>query len=230
MENLVRRHFEERIKEGEYLLRKEMILLPKLQNSRGKLLDVGCGATPTYSKREFEIYSIDVTPQMAKIFQKSNQEAFVVIADAKALPFRKGIFDIVVANALMHHLIGSNPRKCENNIETAIKEMKSVLKLNGLIAIRELLVRNKLFSFFMFYVTFLCAKLNIEMELFDVHSSVVVFFLVGNRYSNLFEKNGLKIVGIKAEDWKIFKRIKLGTDTQFLLRRKFAKTGSKTIN
>lgn len=219
MENLVRRHFQERIKKGEYLVREKMILLPKVQNSKGKLLDVGCGATPTYSKSEFEIYGVDITPQMAKMFQKSNREACVVIADAKALPFQEGKFDIVIANALLHHLVSNNPRKCKHNIRTAIKEMKSVLKPNGIISVRELIVKNKLFSLVMFYVTFLCSKLNIEMELFDIHSSVVTFFLARDQSKKLFKKMGLRIVDIKAKDWRMFEKIKLGTDTQFLLER-----------
>jgi len=209
MEDLVRRHFEERVKEGDYLQRGKMILIP--EGLSGKLLDVGCGATPTYSGGEIEIFGVDITPKMAKIFQESNPYASVVIADAKALPFREEVFDFVVANALLHHLVGKSPQVCLYNVGTAVDEMKHVTKPKGRIAIRELMARNKCFSLLMFYITYLCAKLGIEIELLDVHSNVVVFFLERKKLEELSEKSGLRIISVEAKDWRPFARIRLGS-------------------
>lgn len=84
-----------------------------LVDRQEKLLDVGCGTTATYQPGEMEVYGIDLSREMLKHFRNSYLKTFVVVADAKKIPFRSRVFDVAVSNVLLHHLTGQNPNTCK---------------------------------------------------------------------------------------------------------------------
>lgn len=215
MEKQIIEHFQDRLRKGEYLVTAKLTLPPKW--SIGKLLDVGCGATPRYSIGKKEIFGIDITPQMAKSFQKVCSQSCIVIADARNLPFKKATFDVVVANTLLHHIVGNTPQKCKINITRTLCQITYVLKERGVLIIKELLVSHKFLSLIIFYGCFFCAKLNLNINKLDIHSKVIVFFLCQSDYEKLFKKYRLRILQTEIDDWKILGKFKIGMKTQFLL-------------
>jgi len=83
--------------------------------------------------------------------------------------------------------------------------------------IRELLVGSYLFSLIMFYFTLLCAKLGIEINLLDIHSRVITFFLTEKEFKKISSENGFEIEA-ELRDWIMFGKLRLGRDIEFLAR------------
>jgi len=214
MEDLVIEHFRERIRRGEYTpALREMKSLP--ERLEGRLLEVGCGARLTYLPGELEVYGVDFTPEMIRLFKKSYSEAHAIIGDVKTLPLKGASFNVIVSNELLHHLAGSSPAKCKDNMKAAMGEMKRVLKSDGLLLIIERLARSHLFSLIMFYSTLLCSKLGIEINLLDIHSKVVTFFLTEKELEKISSVNGFKMKEVESRDWE-FRKFKLGRYIEFL--------------
>ncbi|MBI4455198.1 MAG: class I SAM-dependent methyltransferase [Acidobacteria bacterium] len=76
-------------------------------------LDVGCGpgriACKVHSLTSARIVGIDLAFNMVKKAKESTQafgatSLYLVQADAAALPFKGGVFDLVYSNSLLHHL------------------------------------------------------------------------------------------------------------------------------
>jgi len=216
MEKVIVKHFKERLQKGEYVRKREAKLLPK--DLAGKLLEVGCGARFTYSSEKMEMYGIDITPEMIKFLKRSHSKAYAIIGNVKKLPFKRGVFDVIVSNVLLHHLIGKSPQECKRNIKNAIREMRYVLKPQGTLLIRELVARNYLFSLTMFYTTILCAKFGIEIDLLDIHSKVITFFLTEKDLKKILLENGFKMKKLLSKDFKI-KKIKIGEENEFLITK-----------
>jgi len=216
MENVVIEHFRERVRRGEYApaLREVKSLPERLE---GRLLEVGCGAGLTYLPGRLEVCGVDITPEMIRLFEKLYPDAHAIIGDAKALPFRRASFNVIVSNELLHHLVGSSVKKCKDNVKKAMGEMKRVLKSDGVLLIRELLVGSYLFSLIMFYFTLLCAKLGIEINLLDIHSRVITFFLTEKEFKKISSENGFEIEA-ELRDWIMFGKLRLGRDIEFLAR------------
>ena len=207
----MREHFKERLFEYE----RERETRPLPNNMHGNLLEIGAGVRLTFSSQDSEIYVLDITAEMMKEISKHHQ-VHAICADAKQVPFKEDSFDIIVSNALLHHLVGRTPTECKTNIERVIKETKRMLTPKGSLFIKELLARNYVFSLIMFYVTFLCAKFGIEIDALDIHSKVITFFLTEKDLNKILTKNGFKIELKRTEPWHIRTKIlKIGTLQEF---------------
>ena len=96
-----------------------------------RVLDVGCG-TGEYT-REFRPYageflvSFDVSIQMVRI-AKAKSDGMFMVADAHDLPFKTGVFDRVLGNAVLHHL---------PDLDRGLREINRVSKVKKQIAFRE---------------------------------------------------------------------------------------------
>ncbi|MFH1564081.1 MAG: class I SAM-dependent methyltransferase [Nitrospirota bacterium] len=101
-------------------------------NPSKKILELGCGTgeyTLRLAKTGSKIIAIDISLPLinqAKQKIKATNVNFV-IADAENLPFKDNTFDAVVGNAVLHHL----------DLDSALEEMKRVLKTGGKIAFTE---------------------------------------------------------------------------------------------
>ncbi|MDH5769975.1 MAG: class I SAM-dependent methyltransferase [Candidatus Bathyarchaeota archaeon] len=199
MEKVVIKHFIEQFREG--WVRETKVR--SFDELTGNLLEVGCGPQLTYFSRNAAIYGIDITPSVIKLFKKRYPWVHAIVGDAKWLPFRKRSFDVIVSTDLLHHLVGRSPRECQSKIRDAIKEMKYIMKPQGILLIQELLVRNAMFSYFTFYFTFLCAKLGIDIPALDIHSCVITFFLAKEMFKKMAPEEGFKIKEAISKDWML---------------------------
>jgi len=191
MEKAVIRHFEAHFQTGEYSVKRPEVFIPK---SDGKLLDIGCGAIPTYPLHQFDIYALDIVRTMTRSFKNTCQHGEVVLGDAKMLPFRDASFEVIVANVLLHHLIGKTPEACLFNIRCLLQSLSRMLKRNGIVVIRELFVAHRVLSTIIFYVTLLCAKLGIEIEKLDIHANVITYFLSEAQFEKMLVDSDMQIV------------------------------------
>ncbi len=96
-----------------------------------KVLDVACGYGELSYKisKQFKcsVYGIDISPKLVKKATKINQElgnkkCYFYVSNAESLPFDDDFFERIVSSSALEHF---------KNDETALKEMKRVLKPNG---------------------------------------------------------------------------------------------------
>ncbi len=212
MEKLVIEHFEDRIRKHEYVNERMIRELPK--GVEGRLLEIGCGARLTYAPRATEACGVDISMEMARHFTKNHPHTQMVVADAKALPFHKKSFNVVVMNTVIHHLVGKTPGESLNKIAIALREVKRILESSGIVLIIELVARSYAFSLLMFYTTMLCAKLGIEIDLLDIQAKVVTFFLTDAVLKQIASKVGFAIEESESAFWK-FRKLKLGRNVTY---------------
>ena len=216
------RHF--RIRIHDYLGERDRKLLPREVSVKrsAKYLEVGCGTRFTYRKLQMvEEYGLDVVPHMVRLCKKRYNKAHGVVGSVMYLPFRQRSYDIIVSNTLLHHLVGKSPSAYRTNIETAMKEMRRILKLKGYVLVSELITRNRLFSYLMFWATYICAKLSIEINWLDIHGKVIIFFMDRKMFEEISEDLGFQVKEIESKKWLLTRNyINLGKQTEFLLTRK----------
>lgn len=92
-----------------------------------KILDLGCGNGNIINllkkEREASYYGLDISENMIEEAKKRcDEDVEFTVGDSENLPYQDGQFDIIICNASFHHY--TNP-------ESAIKEIKRVLKTGG---------------------------------------------------------------------------------------------------
>jgi len=130
---------------------------------------------------------------MIRAFREDYPSATLIICDVKFLPFNYNSFQLIVSNMLLHHLIDNTPSICIDNIERTLNEIKRISSHESIFIIKEWLARNYLYTLIMYYVTLICAKLNIEINLINIHSKVITYFLTKKKLVYLLEKNKFTI-------------------------------------
>lgn len=104
------------------------------------VLEIGCGSGNVAKVFHMVCESyvgIDLSERsIEKASLKNLPGAEFRTADAHALPFENGRFDVVVANSVLHHM----------ELEVALKEIARVLKPGGILCTREPLGINPVFS------------------------------------------------------------------------------------
>ncbi|MEW6621514.1 MAG: class I SAM-dependent methyltransferase [bacterium] len=119
-------------KAGQLRVERRSYLLTSLAeiNTAEKTLELGCGTgeyTSRLSPSSKKIIAIDISLPLIQQAKQKLPDVNFIIADAENLPFKEGIFEAVVGNAVLHHL----------NLDKALEEMKRVLKPGGKIAFTE---------------------------------------------------------------------------------------------
>lgn len=101
-----------------------------IKETKGKILDLGCGTGRHFTKTEAEIYAVDFSNEMikyaklkAKKLKLKNIKFFV--ADAWKLPFPDNYFDAVLCIAVMHCIQTKAKR------QKVLDEIYRVLKPKG---------------------------------------------------------------------------------------------------
>jgi len=88
-----------------------------------KILDVGCGtgnlSQDIKRSTKLEVYGVEIDKESAR---EAKKKIDVIIADAQSLPFRKNVFDIVVSNQVIEHVI---------DVDSFLMEINRVLKSGG---------------------------------------------------------------------------------------------------
>jgi ubiquinone/menaquinone biosynthesis C-methylase UbiE len=214
MERLVIEHFEDRIDKQEYIGKRELKPLP--EHLEGRLLEIGCGARLTYAPVNGEAFGIDISLKMARHFTVNHPSAHVAVADARALPFREGSFNIVVMNSVLHHLVGKTHYESLQNVSSALKEVKRVLEPTGALLVKELVSRSYIISLVMFYTTLLCAKFGIDIDLLDIHSGVVTFFFTDAALRRISSNVGFILRESESTCWRLL-NLRLGRQVTYSL-------------
>lgn len=212
MEKLVIEHFEDGIRKREYVNERKTRELPK--GVEGRLLEIGCGARLTYAPRAAEACGVDISMEMARHFTRNHPHTQIVVADAKALPFHRKSFNVVVMNTVIHHLVGKTPGESLNKIAIALREVRRILESSGMVLIIEILARSYAFSLLMFYTTMLCAKLGIEIDPLDIHSKVVTFFLTDAALKQIASKVGFAIEELESSYWRM-RKLRIGRNVTY---------------
>jgi ubiquinone/menaquinone biosynthesis C-methylase UbiE len=217
MKETVIEHFATRLKKGEYQGPRLLKHLPAVPS--GKLLEIGCGTRLTYDPEERDVFAVDIVLDMARQFHHENPNAHMILADAGSLPFKDDSFDVIVANTVLHHLVGNTPKESYYRITTGIKEIERTLLASGKVLIMELVPKYYLLSLLMFYVTRLCAILGVDIDLLDIHSNVITYFLPEATLIDLFGKMGFCAKRIEAFPWNIV-GVDIGKRATYLLSTK----------
>jgi ubiquinone/menaquinone biosynthesis C-methylase UbiE len=103
------------------------------------ILDLGCGSG--YSMKEFKsesslVYGIDIeTPDSGLSLKEAKKYGSVVKGDARILPFKNDVFDIVLARGTLHHI---------PNGLSFFDEVRRCLKNGGVFVIDESVENNVL--------------------------------------------------------------------------------------
>ena len=97
-------------------------------NKNKKLLDVACGGGRLLEQAEKRVasYGIDISRSALKEAIERVKNSFLCMCSAEKLPFKEGTFDFITCLGSLEHFL---------NMNIALREMKRVLKDDGLINI-----------------------------------------------------------------------------------------------
>jgi SAM-dependent methyltransferase len=108
-------------------------------------LDYGCGVGPLLPRlleeKSRRVWGFDISEvriREAREVVKARgfeDRASLIVADAHKTPFENGAFDLVVGNAILHHL----------DLESALQEIHRILKPRGVAVFSEPLLHNPVF-------------------------------------------------------------------------------------
>lgn len=99
-----------------------------------RVLEIGCGTgeyTRGLLKNNCNLFCADISYNMIKKAGEKNRNAhnlYFVVSNAEQLPFKNEVFDAVVGNSVLHHLL------CINE---ALSQIRRVLKNRGSFAFSE---------------------------------------------------------------------------------------------
>lgn len=113
--------------------RKWKVLKGLLENSSGKLLDIGCADGTTTNNisstsPKLEVTGIDLYKETIEFAKKKYPKVNFVFANAQKLPFKSGSFNYVTAIEVLEHL---------EDPDEALGEIKRVLKPKGTLIIGQ---------------------------------------------------------------------------------------------
>lgn len=106
----------------------------KARRVEPKLLDFGCGAGDNslrFSKAGYHVTGFDISENNIKscvqLFDKQKMPGNFIVSVAEQLPFPNDSFDVVAGIDILHHV----------DIPTSLKEVRRVLKKDGIAVFRE---------------------------------------------------------------------------------------------
>ena len=109
-----------------------------------KVLEIGHGIGSdllTWSENGADVYGVDITEEHHRLAKKNfklhGRDANLQLVEAQKLPFKEDEFDIIYSNGVLHHT---------KDVETAIQEIKRVLRKNGKLII-TVYNKNSLFHY-----------------------------------------------------------------------------------
>ncbi|MFA4833290.1 MAG: class I SAM-dependent methyltransferase [Patescibacteria group bacterium] len=106
----------------------------KGDNSETLLLDIGCGPgvfSKILARQGFRVYGVDFSPEVIKVAERKSENLDInyQVASIYNLPFKDNYFDKIICLGVFQTV---------ENSETAILEIRRVLKEDGLLAIHTL--------------------------------------------------------------------------------------------
>lgn len=171
-----------------------------LKSKKGlRILDVGCGAGQFLESINTnfpgnELHGVDINPSFIEYAKKYKKGINFKIGSAYHLPYENDYFDIITAETVLHHLIGSTREASKRLMKDALNEMVRVCKNDALIFIMEDIVSYKFQSHLMFFVTKTLARFGITLHYFDIDKDVVVSFYTANELCESLKRCGVEII------------------------------------
>lgn len=110
----------------------EINYFAKLLKPHSKILDVGCAAgrdSRIFKDLGFDVIGIDLSEKLLEIAKRNNPDITFKKADFRSIPYPNDSFDGLWVNAVFHHID-------REEMITALKEFRRVLKANGILYIR----------------------------------------------------------------------------------------------
>ncbi|MCD4700890.1 MAG: methyltransferase domain-containing protein [Candidatus Aegiribacteria sp.] len=96
------------------------------------VLELGCGTgeyTKEFAEGKLQLVSLDISPEMIKLTRsKVGSSVKYVVSNAEQLPFKDGVFDAVVGNAILHHF---------PDLSTALQEVRRTKTQQAKVVFRE---------------------------------------------------------------------------------------------
>ncbi|MFA6492583.1 MAG: methyltransferase domain-containing protein [Patescibacteria group bacterium] len=116
-------------------------------------------------------------------------------------------FDCLIIRDVLHHLIGENFSKTRKNQETALKELKRLVRPGGAIFIEELVNQSGFASKIIYLLSKLNSKIGVRIQRLEITPNTVVCFLSPKILKNLINsifgsKKILKEVYLPAKHWQ----------------------------
>jgi SAM-dependent methyltransferase len=173
-----------------------------------KMLEVGCGSTFSIKPTGLAV-GVDISPPLLKAGRLLQPEGEFIRADARYLPLRKGIFDLVISRDLLHHIVGLTPQLSKDNIRRAIGELERVRSTMGNMLLAEHCVFLRLGALLAYTLCKLSMKFNVELSFFDIRSGLIVYFLTLKQLTDLLTIYGLESFIVRRDHWRIM-RVPIG--------------------
>jgi SAM-dependent methyltransferase len=177
------------------------------------LLDIGCGGgafADLFLKAypEASACCLDFSERMLRSNTQSPRK-HLMLASARAIPLKPGVFDLINLDAIMHHMIEPGGYKSTiEGIRRLLVELKPLLAANGLIAIREIYhesyVIDNLGARFLFALSTaklpsVCASALAAAGLNTVGSGVC--FLTKSQWANIIDDAGYCARVLTVKPW-----------------------------
>lgn len=146
-----------------------------------KILDIGCGTgylLKAADDRGLETYGIDISEEGVKIAKSVSSNSKIIVGKGEDLKFPDNFFDYVTCIGVLEHFL---------DIERGIKEMKRVVKNNGILCV---VVPN---------INFLYWK--IKKKKGTEQQDINEILLSQDQWKNKFIKEELEILKIYQDRW-----------------------------
>jgi SAM-dependent methyltransferase len=161
------------------------------------VVEIGCGAG--FFLNRMSSYSlcnlIGVDICKAMIYEaRKNFKIDLLIGDAEQLPLKSKSVGTVFMRNLLHHLVAETPNLSKKKAIEVLKEVKKICSAGSDIFILEQCILSNVTSWFLYWLCFLAAKLNISVDRINLRDQVVVSFLTFHQLTRLLEQTGFKVI------------------------------------
>lgn len=139
------------------------------------------------TKANIIFYNAEIVGKYRK-YQVSPKIKFCVdsILNSK---FSDNYFDCIIIRDVLHHLIGKNFKETRKNQNKALREIKKLIKPDGIILIEELVERHALVARIIYYLSKINSKIGIRSSLLEISPFTIVAFLTMKELHLMITKN-----------------------------------------
>lgn len=131
------------------------------------------------AKFKVELYNVEFIDKYRQ-YQISSKIKFYhqSILNSK---FPNHSFDVLILRDVLHHLIGQDFRHTQENQETAIFELKRLLRPGGVVFIEELISSSSITAKLIYYFSKINSKIGLRFPTFEINPNTIVAFLTAEQ-------------------------------------------------